>query len=131
MKTSRVIRAFALLAASACSTSFAQDVSCFERAQTNIEVDKCGSQLINPAEKQVDGEFERLAEKYKRNDQMREMLGHTRQSWDAYRNVQCMFEGMASAGGQTVRPMPVEANKVFLKCIARTLSEMQAALGKF
>lgn len=123
---------FALLAVSLLSTlAYAQDTSCLEKSLTDAEANSCGRLLIYPLEKQVKSEFQRLAEKYKGNDPMQETLRSTRQNWDTYRNTQCVFEGMAAAGGQSTKPLPLEANKAFLRCVHRTLVEMQAALSKF
>lgn len=123
---------FVILAASLLSPlSYAQDTTCLDRSQSDAEANSCGRLLIYPLEKQVKSEFRRLAEKYKGNEPMQETLRNTRQTWDTYRNTQCIFEGMAAAGGQSVKPLPLEANKSFLRCVHRTLLEMQAALSKF
>ena len=110
--------------------AYAQNNSCFDAAQNNAEVNKCGSLLISPLEAQVKVEFQRIAEKYKGNDAMQEILRNTKESWNGYRNVQCMLESMAAAGGQSIRPLPLEANKSFLMCVSRTLLEMQAVIYK-
>jgi uncharacterized protein YecT (DUF1311 family) len=131
MKISHIVPAIALFATLACSTLFAQDLSCIDKAQSNGDAEKCGSLLITPAEKKVDAEFKRISAKYKGNEKMQEIIRNTKQSWNDYRNNQCMFEGTAASGGQSGKPISLEANKVFLKCAVRTLTEMQTALGKF
>ena len=112
MKISRNFAAIALLASLACSPTFAQDLACIDKAQTNAD-------------------FKRIAGKYKGNEKMQETIRKTKQSWEDYRNNQCLFEGTAASGGQTGKPLSLDANKVFLRCAVRTLTEMQAALGKF
>ena len=131
MKISRNFAAIALLASLACSPTFAQDLACIDKAQTNADAEKCGALLITPNEKKVDAEFKRIAGKYKGNEKMQETIRKTKQSWEDYRNNQCLFEGTAASGGQTGKPLSLDANKVFPRCAVRTLTEMQAALGKF
>lgn len=131
MSHSQILSFVVLVGLLLSQVSYAQDnSSCFDKSQSDAEANSCGKQLIYPLEKQVKSEFQRLAEKYKGNEPMQESLKNTRQSWDTYRNTQCILEGMAAAGGQSTKPLTIEANKSFLRCVHRTLLEMKAALSK-
>ena len=115
----------------ATSPVSAQVPSCIDQAKSNSEVDQCGGQLLPHIEATIDSEFKRLAEKFKGNDKMQEMLKTTKQNWNNYRSYQCMFEGMAASGGQTIKPFSIDANKAYFKCALRTLEEMKSSLEKF
>jgi len=126
-----IITAIALALIVGKNNVLAQETTCIDQAKTNIEVNKCGDQLVTPREAKVDNEFNRLSDKFKNNNGMQEMLRLSKQSWNNYRNIICNLEGAAAAGGQTSKPLPVEANKAFLRCVVRTLEEMEAVLGKY
>ena len=114
-----------------CSpAAFSQEPDCFASAGTNQEMNRCGEVVIFPLEKKVSAEFIRLEQKYSANEEMLEILRLAKNNWNGYRNVQCMFEGAASAGGRTLKPLPIEANREFMRCVTRTLNEMYAALSK-
>lgn len=112
------------------SSIYAQDIACIDNAQNNNDVDECGNQIVIPKEAKVEKEFNRLFEKYKNNDEMRELLRFTKQSWNNYRNILCNFVGAAVAGGQTKGRLPVEANKEYLRCAIKALEEMESILNK-
>lgn len=131
MKPSRILSLLALLAAFSCSSVWAQDTACIDKAQTNADAEKCGNLLITPTEQKVDAEFRRVTAKYKGNEKMQQLLRTTKQSWSDYRNNLCLFEGTAASGGQSGKPLTLEANKVFLRCSVRTLIEMQTALARY
>lgn len=131
MKKSHLSLLPAMLALSvATSPVSAQVPNCIDQAKSNTEVDQCGGQLIPHIEATIDNEFKRLAEKFKGNEKMQDMLKTTKQNWNNYRTFQCMFERAAS-GGQTIKPFSIEANKAYFKCAVRTLEEMKSSLEKF
>lgn len=110
--------------------AYAQSAPCLDSVQTDAETAECARLSISPIEAQIDEEFGRVATKYKDNKDMQEILRSARQSWNGYRNVQCLFEAAAAADGRTSKPLPFEANRAYLKCAFRTALQMQAALSK-
>jgi uncharacterized protein YecT (DUF1311 family) len=131
MLPQQIILAIALFTLQLFSVAYAQDNLCIDQAQNNPEIEKCGELIITPLENKVESEFQRLEDKYKGNASMLATLKNTRQSWNAYRNMQCIFEGMAAVNGQSKKPLPLKANKSFTKCVSRTLLEMHATLLNF
>ena len=113
------------------SPAFAQDTACIENARTNKEVDECGNHLVPPKEMRIEREFNRLLKKYDNNEKMQWYISFTERTWNDYSNVLCNFEGAAAAKGQTKGQLPVEANKVFLKCIIREFDEIESVLNKY
>lgn len=111
-------------------SAFSQQSDCFESATTNQEMNRCGETIIIPLEKKVSAEFARLEQKFGANEEMLEILRLARNNWDGYRNFQCMFEGAAAAGGRTQKPLPIESNRVFMRCVSRTLNEMYVSISK-
>ncbi len=132
MKNSYLVLPLTVVALSVASShASAQVPSCIDQAKSNTEIDQCGGQLIPHIEATIDAEFKRLAEKFKGNDKMQEMLKTTKQNWNTYRKYQCTFEAMAASGGQTLKPFSLEANKAYFKCVVRNLDEMKSSLNKF
>ena len=113
------------------SPAFAQDTACIDNARTNKEVDECGNQLVPPKELRVEREFDRLLKKYNNDKRMKESILLTERTWKTYFNILCNFEGAAAAKGQTRGQLPVEANKIFLKCIIREFDEIESVLNKY
>ena len=113
------------------SPAFAQDTACIDNARTNKEVDECGNQLVPPKEMGIEREFNRLLKKYDNNKRMKEYILLTKRTWENYFNILCNFEGAAAAKGQTRGKLPIEANKVFLKCVIREIDEIESVLNKY
>lgn len=113
----------------ACGQAAAQPTECFDQAKSTDEVDQCGGPLLAT----IDGEFKRLAEKFKDNEKMKEMLKDMQRSWIKYRSFQCMFEGMAASGNsvETFKPFSIKATKAYAKCAVRTIEEMHTELKKY
>ncbi len=126
--TSLILLFVTLVMPFGCSSILAQDAICIDNAQNNNEVDECGNKIVFRKEAEVEKEFNRLFEKYKSNDEMKELILLTKQGWNNYRNLLCNFAGAAAAGGQTKGRLPVEANKEYLRCVIRTLDEMEFIL---
>jgi uncharacterized protein YecT (DUF1311 family) len=127
----QTITFFALLLVSMFGNSYAQSWPCLDLAQSEKEADTCGRAMIDPLDNAVAAQFQRLTNKFKDSKEMLELLNVTDQDWKGYWNTQCMFEGMATAGGQISGKLPLAANKAYLICIRRFLLERQAALAKF
>ena len=108
---------------------FAQ-ADCLGTAPTNDELEQCGLLIVDPLEKKVDSEFARLRKKFSTNADMVRLLGQVKLDWDGYRNVHCIMEGTAAAGGTVKIPSPLVVNRTFISCIIRTLKEMNAAISK-
>ncbi|MHC1727303.1 MAG: lysozyme inhibitor LprI family protein [Syntrophobacteraceae bacterium] len=115
------------------SPSFAREeaISCMDNANTNADVNDCGNRIVKPREAMVDNQFERLSKKHEGNDKVQTMLQLTRRGWDNYKNLQCALESVLAATNQVDGPDSVEANRAFLRCMVRTLDEMESALKKF
>jgi len=111
-------------------SAFSQQSDCFESARTNQEMNRCGETIIFPLEKKVSAEFARLEQNFGANQEMLEILRLAQNNWNGYRNVQCMLEGTAAAGGRTQKPLPIEASRVFMRCVFRTLNEMYVSISK-
>lgn len=109
---------------------FGEEADCVNKAHTSAELRQCGNKIVPPLEVAVSNEFQRLTEKYHDNAEMFEMLRITRNTWYNYRNVECNFEGAATAGGQTSKALPVEGNRAVLSCAVRLLKEMLSTLER-
>lgn len=130
MKLSPALSIAALVALSLASgQAAAQLPTCFDQAKSADEVDQCGGPLLAT----IDGEFKRLAEKFKDNEKMKEMVKDMQKSWIKYRNFECTFEAMAASGkgDETFKPFSVQATRAYAKCAARTLEEMRTQLKKY
>jgi len=124
---------FALLAVTAFALggpAQSQESSCLDSARGNKELETCGDSLIYPLQDKVDAEFRRLSKKYPGNEDMQEMLKQNQQAWTAHLNTQCFLEAMAAAGGKTEKPLPVEANRTFMRCIHRMNLQMYSAMSR-
>lgn len=122
-----------LLAASffiGSSTASAQTPPCLDQAKSSSEIDQCGGPLINHLEARMESEYKRLHEKFSGNEKMQEMLKASRESWKLYRNNQCLMEASAASGQYVVKPLSLEASRVYFKCMLRTFGEMQTTLEK-
>lgn len=129
-RTARNLLITLLLAASSLA-AHAQAPNCLDNAQSSHEVDQCGAPLIKHVEDKVETEYKRLAQKFTGNEKMQEMLKTSRQNWDHYRSNQCVMEASAATGNYAVKPLSLEANKVYFKCMLRTFSEMKSSLEKY
>jgi len=130
MKNFKLILVLCLLSID-ISPAFAQDTTCIDNARTNKEVDECGNQLVPPKELRIEREFDRLLKKYDNDKRMKEYILITKRSWNNHFNILCNFEGAAAAKGQTKGQLPVEANKVYLKCFIREFDEIESVLKKY
>lgn len=113
------------------SPALAHDTTCIDNARTNKEVDECGNQLVPPKERRIESEFDRLLKKYDNDKRMKEYISFTERTWNNYFNILCNFEGAAAANGQTKGQLPVEANKVYLKCFIREFDQIESVLSKY
>lgn len=109
----------------------AANYSCIEESKTIVEIRMCGNKLVPPLEKKVEKEFNRLSKKYKDSPDMQTMIRLTKNSWDNYRNLICVFEESASRGEDTRLPFSLEANRAKVSCLVRTLKEMESVLVKY
>lgn len=109
----------------------AQVPNCIDDAKSSHEVDQCGAPLIKHVEDKVESEYKRLTQKFTGNEKMQEMIKTSRLNWDHYRNNQCVMEASAATGNYAVKPLSLEANKIYFKCMLRTFSEMKSSLEKF
>ena len=109
----------------------AEALSCIEQAKSSAELDQCGGPLVSHFEEKIESEYKRLAEKFTGNERMQEMLKTSRQSWDLYRNKQCVLEAAAASGGYVIKPFALAPNKIYFKCMLRTFNEMKSSLEKF
>lgn len=121
----------ALLLAAASLSAQAQVPNCIDEAKSAHEVDQCGAPLIKHVEEKVESEYKRLSQKFTGNEKMQEMIKTSRQNWDHYRNNQCVMEAAAATGTYALKPLSLEANKIYFKCMLRTFSEMKSSLEKF
>ena len=126
----RSLMATAMFLSLGATEVIAQDASCVEAAKTIDDVVNCGNVVVPAIEERINKEFNRIAEKYKNNDEMQTMIRLTKDSWSNYRNIQCNFEGDSAADGQTRGALPVKGQKAFLGCVVRTLHQMESALSK-
>lgn len=123
----------ALLAAlffAGSGTAFAKTPPCLDQARSSSEIDQCGGPLISHLEARMESDYKRLHEKFAGNEKMQEMLKASRESWELYRNNQCLMEASAASGQYVVKPLSLEASKVYFKCMLRTFGEMRTALEK-
>lgn len=126
--------ALAGLLMSSGSLALAQPQShptCVDQAGSTMEIDQCGAPLIKHLEEKIESDYRRLNEKFTDNQKMRDMLQASRESWNVYRNNQCILEASATSGQYVVKPLSLEAHRTYLKCMLRTFGEMKAALEKY
>ena len=74
----------------------AQDTACLDQAQTQQEIDRCLDQTYTPLVEQIDGEFERLVEKFKADQDISEALRLTKRAWQNYHTSECVLEGLVA-----------------------------------
>ncbi len=121
----------ALFLATTSLSAQAQVPNCIDDAKSVHEVDQCSAPLIKHVEDRVESEYKRLSQKFTGNEKMQEMIKTSRQNWDHYRNNQCVMEASAATGNYAVKPLSLEANKIYFKCMLRTFGEMKSSLEKF
>lgn len=124
---------FLFFALAACSPAvFAQQTDCFAQAETQEDMIRCDEKIIYPLEAKFDSEIVRLDEKY-HGTQMLQLLYLSRNEWNGYRNAQCMFEAgivLQTEARDNPKNIAAESDRVFARCVVRTLNEMIAALEK-
>lgn len=116
------------------SMSWAQSQShptCVDQAGSTTEIDQCGASLIKHLEEKIENDYRRLNEKFTDNQKMRDMLQASRESWNVYRNNQCILEASATTGQYVVKPLSLEAHRAYLKCMLRTFGEMKTTLERY
>lgn len=116
--------------AGATTAAQAQASNCLDHAGTNAEIDQCGGSLVRHLEARMESDYKRLQEKFAGNEKMQEMIKASRENWEIYRNNQCLLEASAATGQYVVKPLSLEASKVYFKCMLRTFGEMGATLEK-
>jgi uncharacterized protein YecT (DUF1311 family) len=78
--------------------------------------DACGRIEIDPLEARANKLFNDIRAKYATDISLLGALQDSKEAWDGYRNRQCMFEGAAKS-----MAVDVESQRVFLRCVKRTL----------
>lgn len=117
-----------LFALGMTSSAFAQTPPCLDQASSSSEIDQCGGPLLRHLEARMENDYKRLHERFTGNETMQERLQASRESWEIYRNNQCLMEASAASGEYVVKPLSLEANRVYFKCLLRTFGEMRDTL---
>ncbi|MBV2234664.1 MAG: DUF1311 domain-containing protein [Sterolibacterium sp.] len=110
--------------------ALAQTPNCLEQARSSSEIDQCGGSLMRHLETRMESDYKRLHERFAGNEKMQERLKASRESWEIYRNNQCLMEASAASGQYVVKPLSLEANKIYFQCMLRTFGEMRTTLEK-
>lgn len=106
--------------------------SCIDDAADRGQLEACALKLLAKKQAATDAEYARLARAHAGNDEMLEVLRVARESYQGYINMQCIFEGAATAGttGKKEIRASLGAQKAFYRCIDRVADDAYAGLER-
>ena len=87
----------ALLLLCAPSLAIAEDTNCYETAMTQGAMQACAADALAASQQQLDTIYTDLQERTQGDAAA--LLNEAYQTWQAYRDAQCAFNGSASRGG--------------------------------
>ncbi|MBH1964232.1 MAG: DUF1311 domain-containing protein [Comamonadaceae bacterium] len=93
----------ALVAALPCAAQAADD-PCFEKAQTQAQLNACATDGLKRADNELNSLFKQMTDRLGNDKKARQLLVDAQRKWISFRDAECSFQVMRSAGG-SIQPM--------------------------
>lgn len=89
----------ALLAAGVLPVVQAADDPCYEKAQTQDQLTACATNALQRQDQELNRLYRQMEARLKNDDKTRQLLVDSQRKWIAFRDAECTFVSIRSAGG--------------------------------
>lgn len=86
-----------------CAAQTADD-PCFEKAQTQAQLNACAADSLKRADNELNRLFKQMTDRLANDKKARQLLVEAQRKWIGFRDAECSFQVMRSAGG-SIQPM--------------------------
>lgn len=96
-----------LLAAASAAlpwAAWAADDPCFEKAQTQAQLNECAFNSWKRADVELNHLYQQMGDRLRGDQKARQLLVDAQRKWLSFRDAECTFQTMRSAGG-SIQPM--------------------------
>ncbi|MGB3068677.1 MAG: lysozyme inhibitor LprI family protein [Ottowia sp.] len=93
-----------VLSASLPWAVLAADDPCFEKAQTQAQLNECAFNSWKRADVELNHLYQQMGDRLHSDQKARQLLVDTQRKWLSFRDAECAFQTMRSAGG-SIQPM--------------------------
>lgn len=100
--------ALGLAAALGLQTAHASDDPCFDKAQTQAELNQCAGNAYKRADSELNRLYQQITARLKGDDAARQRLVDAQRKWLQFRDAECAFQTLGTAGG-SIQPMNVSS----------------------
>lgn len=77
----------------------AADDMCFEKAQTQSQLTACADQALKREDEELNRLYKQMQNRLKGDDDTRRLLTNSQRKWIAFRDAECAFATVRTAGG--------------------------------
>lgn len=92
---------FALITFFVASAVHASDDVCFEKAQTQAQLNECAAVALKLADGELNAIYLRMQNRLKEDTTTKELLIDAQRKWLGFRDAECSFSAVRSAGGSS------------------------------
>lgn len=78
--------------------------SCFEKAQTQAQLNDCAFNAWKQADIELNHLYQQMGDRLRGDDQARQRMVDAQRKWLSFRDAECTFQTLRTAGG-SVQPM--------------------------
>ncbi|MBH1963086.1 MAG: DUF1311 domain-containing protein [Comamonadaceae bacterium] len=94
----KIPAAFALLLLFTASAQASTDM-CYERAQTQAQLNECSANSLKAADDELNSLYRRMQDRLRSDSQAKALLVDTERKWMSFRDSECAFSAVRSSGG--------------------------------
>ncbi|MGF6212621.1 lysozyme inhibitor LprI family protein [Comamonas sp. 4034] len=92
---------FALMTFFVASAVHASDDICFEKAQTQSQLNECAAGALKLADSELNALYRRMQDRLKDDSSTKTLLIDAQRKWLGFRDSECSFAAVRSAGGSS------------------------------
>ncbi|MET4578088.1 lysozyme inhibitor LprI family protein [Ottowia thiooxydans] len=94
----KIPAAFALLLLFTASAQASTDM-CFEKAQTQAQLNECSANALKTADDELNTLYRRMQDRLRSDSSIKPLLVDAERKWMSFRDSECAFSAVRSSGG--------------------------------